>query len=63
MADCAAAPALSYANRVMPFAETHPHAFAYLERLRQRPSFAHALRDAAPYERNFPTRYQTLPSG
>lgn len=54
MADCAAAPALSYANRVMPFAETHPDAYAYLERLRQRPSFARALKDAAPYESMFP---------
>lgn len=61
MADCAAAPALSYANRVMPFAETHRNAFAYLERLRARPSFARALKDAAPYEKNFPTQYQTLP--
>lgn len=54
MADCAAALALSYANRVMPFAETHPDAYAYLERLRQRPSFARALKDAAPYESMFP---------
>lgn len=54
MADCAAAPALSYANRVMPFAETHLDAHAYLERLRQRPSFARALKDAASYESMFP---------
>ena len=26
MADCAAAPALFYANKVMPFGETHPNA-------------------------------------
>jgi glutathione S-transferase len=54
MADCAAAPALSYANRVMPFADTHRDAFAYLERLRQRPSYTRVLKDAAPYESMFP---------
>jgi glutathione S-transferase len=54
MADCAATPALSYANRVMPFAETHPDAYAYLQRLRDRPSFARVLKDAKPYETMFP---------
>jgi glutathione S-transferase len=54
MADCAAAPSLSYANWVMPFAETHPEVFAYLERLRQRPSFVRVLQDAAPYKTMYP---------
>ncbi|MBI1209992.1 MAG: glutathione S-transferase family protein [Alphaproteobacteria bacterium] len=54
MADCAAAPALSYANQVRPFAESHPNAFAYLGRLSKRPSFARALKEAEPYWANFP---------
>jgi glutathione S-transferase len=54
MADCAAAPALWYANEVQPFAEKHPHAYAYLQRLMARPSFARALREAEPYLKYFP---------
>ena len=49
MADCAAAPALFYANIVMPFAETHKNAAAYLGRLKARPSYARALKEAEPY--------------
>jgi len=49
MADCAAAPALFYANMVIPFGQTHPHAMAYLKRLMARPSYARALREAEPY--------------
>jgi len=49
MADCAAAPALFYADKVMPFGEAHPNAAAYLTRLMQRPSFARAAREAEPY--------------
>ncbi|MGH9811232.1 MAG: glutathione S-transferase family protein [Terriglobia bacterium] len=55
MADCAAAPALYYANRVMPFADSHKNATAYLARLTGRPSFAHTLREAEPYRHLFPT--------
>jgi glutathione S-transferase len=54
MADCAAAPALFYANKLMPFAGTHRHAAAYLERLMKRPSFARTLREAEPYFGMFP---------
>lgn len=54
MADCAAAPALWYANEVQPFAEKHPNAYAYLKRLMARPSFARALREAEPYLQYFP---------
>lgn len=54
MADCAAAPALFYANQVMPFADTHPHAMRYFERLTQRPSYARVLREAEPYFHLFP---------
>jgi glutathione S-transferase len=54
MADCAAAPALWYANEVQPFADKHSNAFAYLKRLMARPSFARALREAEPYLAYFP---------
>lgn len=55
MADCAAAPALYYANRVAPFEGTHKHAAAYFARLQQRPSYARTLEEAAPYLSMFPT--------
>jgi glutathione S-transferase len=54
MADCAAAPALFYANKVVPFGQSHSHAAAYLARLEQRPSFARVLREAQPYFAMFP---------
>jgi glutathione S-transferase len=54
MADCAAAPALFYADKVMPFAATHKNATAYLGRLMQRPSFARVLEEAKPYFALFP---------
>jgi glutathione S-transferase len=54
MADCAAAPALFYANEVIPFASSHPNAARYLDRLRKRPSYARTLEEAKPYFANFP---------
>lgn len=54
MADCAAAPALFYANLAMPFGDTHKNAAAYLGRLMERPSFARAVREAQPYFALFP---------
>jgi glutathione S-transferase len=54
MADCAAAPALFYAGKVLPFAETHKHASAYFDRLMQRPSYARVLEEAQPYFAMFP---------
>lgn len=54
MADCAAAPALYYANLVMPLGETHKHAAAYLGRLMERPSFARVVKEAEPYRALFP---------
>jgi glutathione S-transferase len=54
MADCSASPALFYADKVLPFAATHPNAHAYLERLMQRPSYARALKEAEPYFKFFP---------
>ena len=56
MADCAAAPALHYANRIHPIGEARPNALAYLERLKQRPSFARVLQEAEPFAGMFPGR-------
>lgn len=54
MADCAAAPALFYAERCVSFQDSHPRLAAYFERLRARPSFARALAEAEPYFQFFP---------
>jgi glutathione S-transferase len=54
MADCAAAPALFYADKVIPFGETHKNAAAYLARLMARPSYARALEEAKPYLKLMP---------
>jgi glutathione S-transferase len=54
MADCAAAPALYYANKVAPFGSAHPGAAKYLERLMARPSFTRVLKEAEPYFAMFP---------
>jgi glutathione S-transferase len=54
LADCAAAPALHYANLVHPLTDSHLHVKAYLARLQQRPSFARVLREAEPYFAMFP---------
>ena len=53
LADCSAAPALYYANRVLPFGD-RPNTAAYLARLEARPSFARVLREAEPYFHMFP---------
>jgi glutathione S-transferase len=54
MADCAASPALFYADKVMPLGPDFPNAAAYLQRLKQRPAFARVLAEAEPYFKNFP---------
>jgi len=54
LADCAAAPALFYADKVAPFAGTYPNLIGYLERLKQRPSYARTLQEAEPYFKFFP---------
>ncbi|MET0225430.1 MAG: glutathione S-transferase family protein [Dokdonella sp.] len=54
MADCAAAPALFYADKVQPLGAAHAHLTAYFERLLQRPSFARVLQEAQPYFAQFP---------
>ncbi|WP_424628134.1 glutathione S-transferase family protein [Bradyrhizobium sp. SYSU BS000235] len=55
MADCAAAPALFYANRVLPFSETHRNATRYFDQLMARPSFARVVEEAKPYFALFPS--------
>jgi glutathione S-transferase len=60
MADCAAAPALFYANVAVPFAHTHKNVAAYLDRLMERPSFARAVKEAQPYLATFPLRDEYL---
>jgi glutathione S-transferase len=54
LADCAACPALFYANHVMPFADTHKNLAAYFDRLMERPSFARVVEEAKPYFHLFP---------
>ena len=55
LADCAAAPALFYADKVMPLQGAYPNALALLERLKTRPSFARVLDEAEPYFQYFPS--------
>jgi glutathione S-transferase len=54
MADCAAGPALFYADKVAPLAGKYPNVAGYLGRLTQRPSYARALTEAEPYFQFFP---------
>jgi len=50
LADCAAAPPLFYCDLVVtPLKDRTPHLAAYLERLKARPSYARALKEAEPY--------------
>ncbi|MGB3832123.1 MAG: glutathione S-transferase family protein [Mesorhizobium sp.] len=54
MADCAAFPALFYADRVEPLGQAHADLAAYLARLRRRPSVERVVQEARPYFRFFP---------
>ncbi len=56
LADCAAAPALFYANTAMPFGPAQPNLQTYLDRLMSRPSYARALKEAQPYFEMFPMK-------
>jgi glutathione S-transferase len=50
MADCAAAPPLFYADlRIAPLAGRYDNLAAYLNRLKQRPSYDRTLKEAEPY--------------
>jgi glutathione S-transferase len=53
LADCAAAPALFYGNKVVPFG-AHANVAAYFGRLMARPSFARVVKEAEPYFKMFP---------
>lgn len=54
LADCAAFPALYYADKVQPLGEAYPRISAYLARLTARPSVARVLEEAEPYFKYFP---------
>lgn len=53
LAGCAAAPALFYANWVLPF-DAHKNVAGYFGRLSERPSFARVVEKARPYRHLFP---------
>jgi glutathione S-transferase len=54
LVDCAASPALFYADCVLPIDGKMPNLKAYFDRLMSRPSYARALKEAAPYFNLFP---------
>lgn len=54
MADCAAGAPLFFANKLMPFADSHKHLAAYFERLSQRPAQARTFCEAEPFLKFFP---------
>ena len=54
LADCAAAPALFYADWTHPISESFANVHAYRRRLLARPSFARAVNEARPYRPLFP---------
>ncbi|MCC7252395.1 glutathione S-transferase family protein [Hyphomicrobium sp.] len=54
LADCAAAPALFYADWVHEISRDLPNLRAYRARLLARPSFGRAVDEARPYRKNFP---------
>lgn len=54
LADCAAAPALFYADWAHPIGAAFPQVHDYRQRLLARPSFARAVGEARPYRPLFP---------
>lgn len=54
LADCAAAPALFYADWVHPIGDAHPNVATYRARLLARPSVKRAVDEARPYRHCFP---------
>lgn len=54
LADCAAAPALFYADWVRPISPEHAHLRAYRARLLGRPSYARIVEEARPHRGLFP---------
>jgi glutathione S-transferase len=61
LADCAAAPALFYADIAAPFSPTRPAMAAYFERLLVRPSVKRVFDEARPYFPLFPLRDRIPP--
>jgi glutathione S-transferase len=55
LADCAALPALFYADKVNPWGAACPRITAYLERLKARPSVVRVLAEAEPFFQYFPS--------
>jgi glutathione S-transferase len=53
LADCAAAPPLFFASKLVPFGDRH-NLSAYFRRLSRRPSVARAFNEAEPYLKFFP---------
>lgn len=56
MADCAAAPALFYAEAVHPFSSKFEQVSAYFDRIAERRSFQSVIEGARPYFNSFPYR-------
>jgi glutathione S-transferase len=54
MADCAAAPGLFFIDKMTPLKTHYPHLDAYLNRLKQRASYARVLKEAGPFMQYFP---------
>lgn len=54
LVDCAASPALFYADCILPIDGSMPSLKAYFDRLMSRPSYARALKEAEPYFHMFP---------
>jgi glutathione S-transferase len=54
LADCAAGPALFYADWTHQIGDAFPNVRAYRSRLNARPSFARAIDEARPYRSFFP---------
>jgi glutathione S-transferase len=54
LADCAALPALFYADYWLPFRDTHPNLDAYIARLEARPSIKRVLEEKQPWFQYFP---------
>jgi glutathione S-transferase len=54
LADCAAAPALFYADWVEPIGKSRPRLSAYRARLLAHPAVSRCVEDARPYRQYFP---------
>jgi glutathione S-transferase len=63
LADCSAAPALFYADTVVPFGREHVWLADYLERLMARPAYARVLSEAEPYFKFVPVEHKPIISG